>query len=72
MNRLRPSCLFAYAACVLVVTPASARASDALRIAAAQVTITCPLTIGGSFEAKTTQRDSMDQTDQRRCDTVSR
>ena len=54
MNRLRPSCLFAYAACVLVVTSASARASDALHVTNAQVTITCPLTIGGSFEAKTT------------------
>jgi len=54
MNRRRPQCLFAYAVCVLALTSASARANDALHVTTAQVTVTCPLTIGGSFEAKTT------------------
>jgi polyisoprenoid-binding protein YceI len=34
--------------------PATARADEALRVTTAEVTVTCPLTIGGSFEAKTT------------------
>jgi polyisoprenoid-binding protein YceI len=54
MNRRRPQCLFASAVCVLALSAASARANDSLRVNNAQVTVTCPLTIGGSFEAKTT------------------
>src|SRR5262249_9061702 len=34
--------------------PTAARADEALQVTTAQVTVNCPLTIGGSFDAKTT------------------
>lgn len=54
MKNVRPNCLFAAAAIAAVLVPAAARADEALRVTSAEVTVTCPLTIGGSFEAKTT------------------
>src|SRR5436309_2969508 len=44
----------AAALCSVALTPASAWADEALRITGADVTVVCPLTIGGNFEAKTT------------------
>ncbi|PYR91661.1 MAG: hypothetical protein DMF84_16140 [Acidobacteria bacterium] len=44
---------FALMGCVAAL-PLSARAQDALRITGGDVTVVCPMTIGGSFEAKTT------------------
>lgn len=38
----------------LAALQASVRADDALKVTTADVTVVCPLTIGGSFEAKTT------------------
>jgi polyisoprenoid-binding protein YceI len=49
--------LLALAVCVFAVIPlfpASASADEAYRITSGSVTVVCPLTIGGSFEAKTT------------------
>jgi len=54
MKNVRPNCLLAAAAIAAVLVPAAARADEALRVTSAEVTVTCPLTIGGSFEAKTT------------------
>ena len=54
MKNVRPNCLFAAATIAAVLVPAAARADEALRVMSAEVTVTCPLTIGGSFEAKTT------------------
>jgi len=54
MRNVRPNCLFTAAAMVALLVPAAARADEALRVTSAEVTVTCPLTIGGSFEAKTT------------------
>jgi polyisoprenoid-binding protein YceI len=38
----------------LAAFPLSARAQEALRITSGDVTVVCPMTIGGAFEAKTT------------------
>lgn len=46
----RVGCLVASVA----VLPLSARAEDAYRVTSGDVTVVCPMTIGGSFEAKTT------------------
>jgi polyisoprenoid-binding protein YceI len=54
MKNVRPNCLLAAAAMAAVLVPSAARADEALRVTNAEVTVTCPLTIGGSFEAKTT------------------
>ena len=54
MKNVRPNCLLAAAAMAAVLVPSAARADEALRVTSAEVTVTCPLTIGGSFEAKTT------------------
>lgn len=54
MKSVRPNCLLAALASAVMLMPAIARADEALRVTTAEVTVTCPLTIGGSFEAKTT------------------
>jgi len=54
MKNVRPNCLLAAVAMAAVLVPSAARADEALRVTNAEVTVTCPLTIGGSFEAKTT------------------
>ena len=54
MKNVRPNCLLAAVAMAAVLVPSAARADEALRVTSAEVTVTCPLTIGGSFEAKTT------------------
>ena len=54
MKNVGPNCLLAAAAMAAVLVPSAARADEALRVTNAEVTVTCPLTIGGSFEAKTT------------------
>ena len=54
MRNVRPNCLFGVAVLLTALAPAAARADEALRVTSAEVTVTCPLTIGGSFEAKTT------------------
>jgi polyisoprenoid-binding protein YceI len=38
----------------IAALPLAARAEDALRITSGDITVVCPMTIGGSFEAKTT------------------
>src|SRR3954453_21614679 len=53
MRNVRPNCLFGVAVLVSALAPAAARADDALTVTSAQVTVNCPLTIGGSFDAKT-------------------
>ena len=53
MTNVRPNCLFTVALLATALAPASARADEALRVTSAQVTVNCPLTIGGSFDAKT-------------------
>ena len=53
MRNVRPICLFGVALLVSALAPTAARADDALTVTSAQVTVNCPLTIGGSFDAKT-------------------
>src|SRR6478672_8318639 len=53
MRNVRPNCLLGVAVLVTALAPAAARAEDALTVTSAQVTVNCPLTIGGSFDAKT-------------------
>jgi len=47
------SCL-AIILCSVALIPAPVRADEALRVTSGEVAILCPLTVGGSFEAKTT------------------
>ena len=54
MKNVCPNCLLAAAAMAAILVPAAAHADEALRVTSAEVTVTCPLTIGGSFDAKTT------------------
>src|SRR5262249_7061090 len=53
MKNVRPNCLLTVAVLASALAPAAARADDALQVTSAQVTVNCPLTIGGSFDAKT-------------------
>jgi polyisoprenoid-binding protein YceI len=46
--------LFTVALCGVALLRVSARAEEAYQITSADVTVVCPLTVGGSFEAKTT------------------
>jgi len=43
----------AVALCAAVLLTTSARAQEPLRVSGGEVTVICPLTVGGSFEAKT-------------------
>ena len=54
MKMFRPQSLFTMAFVGATLVSGSARADEALRVTNAEVTINCPLTIGGSFDAKTT------------------
>jgi len=54
MKNVRPNCLLTVAVlATALLPPAAARADEALQVTSAQVTVNCPLTIGGSFDAKT-------------------
>jgi len=54
MKNVRPNCLLTVAVLAATLIPIAARADEALRVTSAEVTVNCPLTIGGSFDAKTT------------------
>jgi len=54
MMTVRPKCLLGAAVMAATLVPAIAHADDALRVTSGEVTVNCPLTIGGSFDAKTT------------------
>ena len=54
MMNVRTRCLLAAAAMAATLAPAPLRADEPLRVTSAEVTVNCPLTIGGSFDAKTT------------------
>jgi polyisoprenoid-binding protein YceI len=51
MNRISKRAVLTVALGVLVATPA--RANDTYKVSGAEVVIVCPLTVGGSFEART-------------------
>ena len=53
MKMFRPQSLLVATVVGAALTAGSARADEALRVTNAEVTINCPLTIGGSFDAKT-------------------
>src|SRR5438067_12417450 len=53
MKSIAPNCLLGVAVLASALMPAAARADEALHVTSAQVTVNCPLTIGGSFDAKT-------------------
>ena len=53
MTRLKNSSAFVFAIVLITTGAARAHASDAYRISGGEVTVMCPLTVGGSFEAKT-------------------
>ena len=53
MKMFRPQSLFTAVVVGATLVSGSARADEALRVTNAEVTINCPLTIGGSFDAKT-------------------
>jgi polyisoprenoid-binding protein YceI len=50
---MKNSGAFVIAIALVATGAARADASDAYRISGGEVTVTCPLTVGGSFEAKT-------------------
>lgn len=47
---IQAACVAAFAS---IVTPGAAFAQDTYRVSGGDVTVVCPLTVGGSFEAKT-------------------
>jgi polyisoprenoid-binding protein YceI len=51
---MRSTRLIALAISAIALTPSFSGAEEALRITSGDVTVLCPLTVGGSFEAKTT------------------
>src|ERR1051325_4834089 len=53
MRALRPQSLFVAAIVGVTALSGTARADEPLRVTNAEVTVNCPLTIGGSFDAKT-------------------
>jgi polyisoprenoid-binding protein YceI len=53
MKNVRPNCLFTVVVLAAALAPIGARADEALRVTSGEVTVNCPLTIGGSFDAKT-------------------
>jgi len=53
MKIFRPQSLLAASVVGAMLISGSARADEVLRVTNAEVTVNCPLTIGGSFDAKT-------------------
>jgi polyisoprenoid-binding protein YceI len=50
---MKNRCAFVFALALVATAATPAHASDAYRISGGEVTVMCPLTVGGSFEAKT-------------------
>ena len=50
---MKNNAIGAFAIALMIVAAAPAGASDAYKVSSGEVTVMCPLTVGGSFEAKT-------------------